>query len=148
VEKKTATASEVIPLCPSAQTDWPGAVAFGVVAGSVEEPRVRHLAEPLPVTDQLLAMTHPLRATEVLRIAAPCAGSACVHFDGENCQLVTRITRLLPVVADALPPCSIRPTCRWWLQEGKSACMRCPQIVTDNYDPQGSLKEAIEPVAR
>ncbi|MEH2255413.1 hypothetical protein [Nostoc sp.] len=44
------------------------------------------------------------------------------------------VEKLLPV-AEALPPYSIRRDCRWWQQEGKAACMRCPQVITDNYNP-------------
>jgi hypothetical protein len=38
-------------------------------------------------------------------------------------------------VVDALPACAIRPACRWWQQEGKAACQRCPQVVTQAYAP-------------
>ncbi len=24
---------------------------------------------------------------------------------------------------------------RWWQQEGKAACMGCPQVITDIYNP-------------
>ena len=39
--------------------------------------------------------------------------------------------RFDPVVR-ALPRCAIRPTCRWFRQEGPAACFRCPQVVTDS----------------
>jgi len=39
---------------------------------------------------------------------------------------------MLEPAADKLPPCVIRPTCRWYKQEGAAACHRCPQIVTKN----------------
>jgi hypothetical protein len=42
-----------------------------------------------------------------------------------------RVVEKLPAVAEDLPPCSIRRNCRWWQQEGKAACQRCPQIITD-----------------
>jgi hypothetical protein len=35
------------------------------------------------------------------------------------------------MAVDGLPPCSIRPGCMWWRQEGKNACLRCPQVVTE-----------------
>jgi hypothetical protein len=49
--------------------------------------------------------------TEVFRFAAPCAGERCQHFDNSAYQLA----RLLQDMADKLPACSIRPSCRWWL---------------------------------
>jgi hypothetical protein len=93
---------------------------------------LRYLDEPLPVTDDLLASTQPVRPTEVLRFAAPCASELCSHFQGGRCSLVDRVVHILPAVTESLPACVLRPACRWWQQEGKSACQRCPQVVTDN----------------
>jgi len=47
---------------------------FGVVNGTADEPRLRHLTEPQPVTLELLELAAPVRPTEVFRFAAPCAG--------------------------------------------------------------------------
>jgi hypothetical protein len=129
------TERQVIILCPSAQPDWPESKVIGVVGGIVDEPRVAHLEQPLPVSQDLLQLTIPVTPTEVFRFAAPCAGSGCVHFERDRCQLANRIVTLLPEVAQDLPKCHIRPSCRWWQQEGRAACLRCPQIVTDNYNP-------------
>jgi hypothetical protein len=117
--------------CPSAQPEMVGSVVFGVVGGTAVAPRAVPLVEPLPVTPELLALSAPVKPTEVFRFAAPCVGDACKHFDGSRCQLAGRIVSLLPPVSDSLPFCRLRPHCRWWLQEGKPACLRCPQIVTE-----------------
>jgi hypothetical protein len=130
-------------LCPSAPPEWEGSFAFGIVGGSVANPVVAHLVEPLPVTDELLAATSPVAPTEVFRFAAPCAGDRCKHFDGRDCRLATRLVQLLPSVVDRLPPCHVRPDCRWWQQEGKAACLRCPQVVTDWAEPPEQLVEAM-----
>jgi hypothetical protein len=119
-------------LCPSAQPDWEEATVFGVVGGTEESPRVSYLVEPQAASPELLALTHPVKPTEVLRIAAPCAGHGCQHFDGTHCQLVARTIIHLEAVTEKLPACSIRPSCRWWQEQGKAACMRCPQVITDN----------------
>ena len=51
-------------------------------------------------------------------------GHACGHFDGRDCpRLATRVVQLLPPVVDGVPPCHLRPDCRWWQQEGKAACL-------------------------
>lgn len=123
----------------------PGSMAFGVVAGTVDEPRVRWIEKPIPLTDDLLALTAPLPPAQVLRIAAPCQEKACCHFDGHDCRLATRLVQLLPALADALPPCRIRPDCRWFVQEGKAACARCPQIVTYSVNPTEELSIAATP---
>jgi hypothetical protein len=125
-------------LCPSAQPAMANSFVFGVVNGTADKPRLRHLTEPQPVTPELLEMAAPVRPTEVFRFAAPCAGSACCHFDGTKCQLAGRIVKLLPPVIASLPPCQLRPNCRWWQQEGKAACLRCPQVVTES-EPRNEL---------
>lgn len=123
------------PLCPSAQPEMEGARIFGVVEGTARAPRVRYVSEPLPVTPQLLALTEPVPATEVFRIAAPCAATACQHFDGVHCTLAQRVVQMLPLATDVIPPCQIRSECRWWRQEGSAACRRCPQVVTQLQHP-------------
>jgi hypothetical protein len=133
------------PLCPSAQPDWPDSVAIGVVNGSSDEPRLRHFDAPISVDDERLALSGPVTPTEVLRFAATCIGSKCAHFQGQQCQLVSNIVQLLPAVVEQLPVCTIRPQCRWWQQEGKAACLRCPQVVTDNYNPSDRMRLAAAP---
>ncbi len=119
--------------CPSARPDMPGTTAFGVIQGSVGQPRVAFLERAVPATQELLALSGPVEPTEVFRFAAPCAGNACRHFDGTDCSLATRIVQRLPAVVDDPPDCAIRPACRWWLQEGVAACLRCPLVVTESY---------------
>lgn len=135
------------PLCPSAQPEMADSVAFGVVGGTVEAPRLVHFTEPQPVTAELLALSHPVTPIEVFRFAAPCAGHACQHFDGADCRLATRIVQILPAVTSSLPPCSLRADCRWWRQEGKAACLRCPQVVTQDYAASDDMRRAAEPDA-
>jgi hypothetical protein len=135
-------------MCPSAQPEIPGSVAFGVVGGSADNPRVAWIESPVPVTRELLNLTAPVNATQVLRIAAPCQEKACCHFDGTDCRLATNLVQLLPAVAETLPPCRIRPDCRWFRQEGSAACRVCPQIVTYCVDPSPALNTAATPHAR
>jgi hypothetical protein len=137
--------SSTLPLCPSAQPEMEGSVVFGIVGGTAELPQVGYLATAQPVTEELLALTQPVDPTEVFRIAAPCAETACRHFDGLKCQLAVRAAQMLPIVVDRLPPCSIRPNCRWWQQEGKAACMRCPAITTEMYQPTEQQRQAADP---
>jgi hypothetical protein len=137
--------SDPQPLCPSAQPDWEGASVIGVVGGTAEEPRTAHLVAPQPVTNEILSLSGPVTPTEVFRFAAPCMSSGCVHFADSQCRLATRIVKLLPAVVERLPGCAIRSHCRWWQQEGKAACMRCPQVVTDNYNPSEQMRQAADP---
>jgi hypothetical protein len=121
------------PHCPSAQPDWPSARIIGVVGGTPEQAQVAFLDEPAPLNKELLALAEPLQPTEVFRFTAPCASAACTHFGEGRCRLASKIVRLLSEATSELPPCAIRPQCRWWGQEGPAACLRCPQVVT--HDP-------------
>lgn len=132
-------------MCPSAQPEIPGSVAFGVIAGSAENPRVAWIERPVPVTSELLALTSPVAPTQVLRIAAPCQEKACCHFDGTDCRLATRLVQLIPAVVESLPACRIRPDCRWFLQEGSAACRVCPQVVTYCIEPSAEMNQAATP---
>lgn len=134
-------------LCPSARAESPDSVVFGVINGTPEEPHVAYLKQPQPVTDELIAKVSPVTPAEVFRTAAPCATSSCQHFDGNDCRLAMRIVEKMSAVAEELPPCSIRASCRWWQQEGKAACMRCPQVITDNYKPSELMREVATPLA-
>jgi hypothetical protein len=118
---------------------------FGVMGGSVEEPRVIYLEEPTPAAPDVLALAGPVKPIEVFRIAATCVESACRHFDGKDCQLAARIVQILPAVTEALPACRIRQDCRWFEQEGRPACLRCPQVITQNYSPSEEMVRAATP---
>jgi len=137
-----APAPQKALLCPSAQPDMEGAWVLGVISGSAEQSQVAYLNRNVPVTAGLLAAAAPLKPTEVFRFAAHCEENKCRHFDGSHCQLATRIVQILPAVTDGLPPCLIRAECRWFQQEGKAACMRCPQVVTESYEPDEDFKRA------
>jgi hypothetical protein len=127
--------------CPSAQPGMGDVQVLGVVSRDTEEPRVAYLDEPMAVTPDVLAVAAPLPVSQVFRLSARCEESKCVHFDGARCQLAVRIASLLPQVVDSLPACSIRPECRWFRQEGRAACVRCPQIVTGSYEADETLQQ-------
>lgn len=120
--------------CPSAQPGMDHALVLGVVQQEGPRPVVQYLNARLPATPEVLAMTAPLKPTEVFRLAATCAEHKCPHFDGADCQLATRVATMLAPVVDSLPPCVIRKECRWHAQEGAAACLRCPQVTTISYD--------------
>ncbi|MEJ6484839.1 nitrogen fixation protein [Nostoc punctiforme UO1] len=132
-------------LCPSARPESVDGVVFGVVAGAIAAPRVAYLKQPLPITDEMMAKASPVTPAEIFRTAASCAELGCQHFNGKDCRLAMRIVEKLPAVVEQLPPCSIRRDCRWWQQEGKAACMRCPQIITDHYSSSEQLRQAADP---
>ncbi|NEP28097.1 MAG: nitrogen fixation protein [Moorea sp. SIO3I6] len=132
-------------LCPSARPESENSHVFGIVNGTKEKPQVTYLKQAQPLTEQLVSLAAPVTPTEVFRISAPCAEKSCQHFDGTNCRLATQIVENLPAVEENLPACAIRKDCRWWNQEGKAACFRCPQVVTDNCNPSELMREVSTP---
>lgn len=128
-------------LCPSAQPGMENCRIIGLVQSEGATTRLAYLNQHVPATPDLLAMSAPVKPTEVFRLAATCAEHKCPHFDGSDCQLASRIVRLLPAVVDVLPPCLIRHECRWYSQEGPAACKRCPEVTTVSYDVSPEMLE-------
>ncbi len=132
-------------LCPSAAAAAEGSAVIGVVLGSAEAPRVAYLEAPIPVTPDIIARTAPVPPNQVLRTAAPCGECACAHFDGSGCSLVQRIVARMEPAVERPPPCAIRPRCRWWAEQGKAACLRCPEVVTESQPRSEAFREAALP---
>jgi hypothetical protein len=132
--------------CPSAAADWEGAQLFGVVEGEAGAPRLRYVA-PRPVGPELLALVPPeLRPEEVFRFTAPCRGEGCPQFSGGRCGVArAAVAHLTEAEGHSLPACSLRPACRWWADEGVSACRRCPSVVTADTARAGTAYAAAIP---
>ena len=128
-------------MCPSVPPHYPDAVAFGVVTGTADAPDMVPLIPAVPVTDELLAMAAPVSPGEVFRFAAGCIQGGCRHWeaDTKRCRLVAKTVQLAPVVVEKLKPCAIRSDCRWWRQEGKAACVRCPQVASSDPSRSGVM---------
>lgn len=122
----------------------PDARLFGVRREFGGAAFIQHLADPLPVSAEILALAGNAPVGEIFRFSAPCAESACQHFDGARCRLAAKIAALPDTVA-AVPPCRIRPTCRWYVQEGSAACFRCPLILSETANPSVRLAHAADP---
>ena len=116
--------------CPSAQPDMEGARPFGVISGTPEETRVAFFRKSAADSFDWRAHFGTSDATRLFRFGARCEESGCAHFGSRACKLGQRINRDLPPVVDALPACLLRPTCRWFAEQGGSVCLRCPQVVT------------------
>jgi hypothetical protein len=121
------------PQCPSARPDMPGSALLGVFQEQDGRGLLAYLDRPAPVTEELLELARPLSPTQLFRFSAPCVGNGCQHFDGENCRLAKKIAQRLETAVDVVPECTLRSVCRWRLQEGDAACLRCPMILTESY---------------
>jgi hypothetical protein len=126
-------------MCPSAQPDMANAVVIGVIDSDADmvgdRALIAYVDEHVEVTRELLAITGNVAPTKVFRFAATCEESSCGHFVDDRCSLVERVVANLPSVVSFLPRCSIRSTCRWYGQQGRQACFRCPQVVTEQAEP-------------
>jgi hypothetical protein len=72
-------------------------------------------------------------------------GKVCAQYADSRCALAAKVTRMLPEAIDRLPDCDIRPQCRWFAQEGEAACLRCPQVVTEDVIRSYVLALAADP---
>jgi hypothetical protein len=132
-------------MCPSAQPDMEDAQIIGVISGDDSAPQVAYLERGVDIELGVATQLGEIAATEVFRIAAKCETSRCCHFDGASCALAARIVNQLPEVVDILPRCKIRPTCRWFAEQGGAACRRCPQVVTLIPREDNALNRAARP---
>lgn len=133
--------------CPSAQADQAGSAVIGVVKYQDGASLVSILPEPAPLGSVAHLIPNSVPVNEVLRLAGPCAESRCSHFRDSRCTLASRIVARLPEVTDWLSKCAIRPSCRWWRQEGPAACFRCPGIVTEPFEVSDLMREVAVPPA-
>lgn len=131
--------------CPSAQPNQSASTVIGVVGTQGGRPQVSLLPKPVPLRWVAHLIPDNIPATEVLRLTAPCAERHCTHFSNGRCTLASRIVSRLPAIVDHLSPCAIRPSCRWWHQEGPDACHRCPQIVTEPFRTTDLMREVATP---
>src|ERR1700754_3799244 len=114
---------------------------LGVISRDAEEPRLAYLDEALPATPETLELAAPLDPSQEFRLSARCEEKKCKHFDGANGPLAVRIAKSLAELGAHPPACNIRRDCRWFRQEGRAACVRCPQIVTGIYDADATLQQ-------
>ena len=116
--------------CPSAQPDMPGARPFGVISGTPSETRISFFKKSALDGFNWREQFGTSDATRLFRFGARCEESRCRHFNGSTCALGARVKAGLPAVVDVLPPCLLRPKCRWHAEQGGDVCLRCPQVVT------------------
>lgn len=135
-------------LCPSAQPQMKDAMVLGVVLPTETANKVAYLNEALPASEEVLATAAPAPPTQIFRFSAICEERKCLHFDGVECNLASRIARQLPAAVDKPPPCTIRRSCRWFAQEGWAACFRCPQIVTAGFAGDAKVASIAMPEKR
>lgn len=118
--------------CPSA-TNSKGASLFGIVNA---EGRVAFLPQTVPLTDDLIeAANNKGKPESKFRYTTKCVEKGCNQWTGNSCGVITHLKALeFSIIQSKINQCPIRQTCRWFFQEGESACKICPNIVADFLD--------------
>jgi hypothetical protein len=117
-------------LCPSfSPKAFDVGAIFAVVVGEVAAPRVVFLHDPIPLSEEIFRLVAPFHPSEVFRITGTCVRERCKNFGDEFCHLGKAAADELRSLS-GYSACSIRGSCRWWLQEGRSACEGCSGVVT------------------
>ena len=100
--------------------------------------QVAYLAPNVPVTAEMLEALNSegVAVENRLRFACACREHQCRQWAGGpgeqgRCGLVEHAVEALAIDIglDDLPNCGIRPTCRWFAQQGRKACAACPEIL-------------------
>ena len=128
------TASQAEYSCPSAPAVEGRSALLGVVG---RDGRLVYTASSPQVSADLLgALTADGQSPEaVARFSGRCVNAGCAFWAGDACRAIdVAHAELDPHVpqreSSELPECGIRPTCRWWAQEGPSACRVCAYVTT------------------
>ena len=123
--------------CPSAPCKE-GNVLFGRV---LADKTVSYLEEPVVVTSVFVEASKAGRAPEQrFRFTAPCAQSSCKNWKDERCGLIDEVERALAPQAQLNPEvraCSLRATCRWFLQKQEAACVACKFVQRESFSEIG-----------
>lgn len=111
--------------CPSAQPEF--AEALLATRSSIESRfEFEHELPKVPIG----LMCSPVGAREFpfARFTAKCVTSRCIHWSVNHCHLGHVISDLEIDQIEALEECPIRINCRWFAENGSSACRSCPWI--------------------
>ncbi len=116
--------------CPSAPHQHPEARLLGVVLEEEGEARVAYVEKDTALPEDFDPGSLGIDPGHALRFAAPCANRGCGQWRDGACGLGKAIIEQLAPVVDVAPACTLRQTCRWYAENGKASCLRCPQITT------------------
>lgn len=119
--------------CPSSVCEE-GSQMLGVVR---ENGTVTILSEALPIDEEFMLLAKEIPDIEKrFRFSGTCIEKGCRQWTGHSCGVIEKVLKYITPEEqyNDLPKCSIRTTCRWFSQEGRSACKACPLIITDSIE--------------
>jgi hypothetical protein len=120
-------------LCPSTPAKE-GAVLLGIVD---KDGTLAYIPDKMEIDSGFIEIAEKGRALEKrFRFSNKCAGKGCQNWIQGNCIVPKVMSQLIKTEIEffSLPSCSIRNDCRWYLQEGASACGICPFVRTENLE--------------
>ena len=120
-------------LCPSAPY-YEGSQLLGVVN---ERGGVTLLSEPMPLTPAFAKAAATVGPPEErFRFVNRCLQKGCQQWTDGACGVIKSVLDRLPTPESiaSLPSCSIRAKCRWFGQEGPTACQACPEVTYFRYE--------------
>lgn len=71
---------------------------------------------------------NPAPPVEHFRYCGPCRTHGCAHWTGASCRLAESVSRVRIPIRTEVPDCSIRASCRWYAENGFTACSGCGWI--------------------
>jgi hypothetical protein len=116
-------------MCPSSRCE-PGSSLIAILG---DEGRLAHVTPALPVDAAFVESARRHGSPEArMRFASPCLQAGCAQWTGSSCGIIEKVVAAeVGPQGGRLPRCAIRPSCRWYAQEGAAACRACPLVVTD-----------------
>jgi len=118
-------------LCPSARCEE-GAILLGVLR---DDGTVGLLPQRIIMDRESVQLAESQGYPEKrFRFANSCAEDKCAQWTGKKCGVIgVLFTETKKKGLTETPKkCSIREVCRWFDQEGISACSVCPLVITDH----------------
>lgn len=99
--------------------------------GQFKDSNVLQYEKELKTIDDTMAEKFNKENASSYRAAITCASKGCYNWNGKECTVPDQMRPLLNIEPTAeVENCVIRNTCRWFSQEGYSACEICPLIKT------------------
>ena len=99
--------------------------------GKFKEANILQYEKELKLIDDAMLDEYKEEGASSFRTAITCATKGCYNWNGKKCTVPDQMRPLLKETVSAeVEHCVIRNTCRWFSQEGYSACTLCPMIKT------------------
>ena len=130
-------------MCPSNKCK-PGSKLLGL---RQDDGTISILPEALPIDESFIEKVkdHPLAPEQRFRFTNKCVENGCNQWTGKGCGVIDQVVQYLEHIPakEELPKCSIRPSCRWFLQKGADACKVCPYIITEITEADNPEKKVL-----